>query len=362
MLGEQDNTNNGQRQTANGSNYEEKTMILAGDLGGTKTILALISAEGEPREPLVETRFNSRNYNSLLDIIQDFVEQNVERLVSDPLVAAAFGVAGPIIDGVANITNLDWRFSRASIAKLLALPEERVSLLNDLEALATAVPYLGATDVHVLNEGVKVAERPIAIIAPGTGLGQAFLLWDGQRYQAHASEGGHTGFTPGTPRQVDLLNYLFKKHHHVSMERVCSGLGIPNIYNFLRDEKQAEEPDWLREEMDRAADVTPIILNNGISEQAEPICRQTLELFISALGTQASNLALTILARGGVYVGGGIPPRILNLLHDPLFLESFQNKGRFRSMMEETPVSVIMNSKAPLLGAGYAALAAASEL
>lgn len=330
--------------------------ILAGDLGGTKTVLALISADKGPREPTVELTYPSRDYANLLDIISQFLAENEERLKGDNLEAAVIGVAGPIIDGVANITNLGWRFDRFSIAQTLALPEEKVRLLNDLEALATAVPHLQAADQQVLNAGVRVPHSPIAVVAPGTGLGEAFLIWNGQHYTAYASEGGHTGFTPGDKVHLELIAYLMETHHHVSSERVCSGLGIQNIYQFLLEKKQVEVPDWLRRQIANAKDATPIIISNAISSNPEAICRQTVELFVSALAVEASNLGLTILSRGGVYLGGGIPPRILDYLVDPAFLQAFQNKGRFRNMLEDMPVSVILNSKAPLLGAGYAAL------
>ncbi|MCO5185645.1 MAG: glucokinase [Anaerolineae bacterium] len=332
-------------------------MILAGDIGGTKTILALVSAEIGPRAPVVETRFPSANYQSLTDIVMEFVAANAMQLTQNPITAAAFGIAGPIIGTSAEVTNLGWYVEQAELAAAIGIPPEHVRLLNDLEATATAVPRLLPVDLHTLNASRPIPYASIAIIAPGTGLGEAYLTWDGQQYRAHPSEGGHADFAPGDRLQLALVNYLSHQYDHVSTERVCSGLGIPNIYNFLRDEKYAVEPDWLHEALAEAPDPVPIIMSNAADpEDATDICRRTLETFVSILGAEAGDLALILLARGGVFLGGGIPPRILPHLDGPHFREAFIRKGRFADLMEQIPVHVILNPKTALLGTAYAAL------
>jgi glucokinase len=227
-----------------------------------------------------------------------------------------------------------------------------VCLLNDLESIAYAVPRLEADDLHVVNVAEAVYGGSIAVIAPGTGLGEAFLTWDGARYRAHPSEGGHATFAPTTPLEVGLLRYLWDRYDHVSSERVCSGLGIPNIYAYLRDSGYAPEPEWLAAELAQAKDQTPVIVNNALSvDRACDLCLGTLDTFVSILGAEAGNLALKTLATGGVYLGGGIPPRIIPALERARFMRSFYNKGRFSEFMAGIPVYVILNSKAALMGA-----------
>ena len=341
-------------------------MLLAGDIGGTKTALAVFSPEAGPRAPLAEATFPSGRYPSLEALVQEFLTQvnlKVER--------ATFGVAGPVVAGQSRITNLPWVMDELQLQKALGL--SGVRLLNDLEAIANGVPSLEPADLHTLNVGEPASGGAIAIIAPGTGLGEAYLTWDGSHYQAHASEGGHTDFAPINPLEIGLLSYLLERLGHVSYERVCSGRGIPNIYAYLRDSGYAEEPDWLAvwnirvagfavrpgtystrlaEQLASADDPTPIIVNNALkSDSACDLCVATLNSFVSILGTEAGNLALKVLATGGVYLGGGIPPRILPALEERRFLDAFQAKGRMSDLMERMPVHVILNPKVALLGA-----------
>ena len=217
------------------------------------------------------------------------------------------------------------------------------------------MPYLDADDLLTLNVGDSADGGAIAVVAPGTGLGQAFLTWDGHRYRAHPSEGGHTDFAPLTERQAGLLRFLQGQYDHVSYERVCSGLGIPNLYQFVRDSDPTSEPADLAAVLAKADDRTPLIVQRALAD-SDPttLCRQTMSLFIEILAAAASNLALSTLATGGVYLGGGIPPRILPLLTPATFLPAFQNKGRFRDLCERMPVHVILNPQAALLGASYA--------
>jgi glucokinase len=235
-----------------------------------------------------------------------------------------------------------------------------VCLLNDLESIAYAIPRLEADDLHVVNDAEAVKGGSIAVVAPGTGLGEAFLTWDGARYCAHPSEGGHATFAPTTPLEVGLLRYLWDRYNHVSFERVCSGLGIPNIYAYLRDSGYAPEPEWLAAELAQAKDPTPVIVNNALGldqDRACDLCLGTLDTFVSILGAEAGNLALKTLATGGVYLGGGIPPRIIPALEQTRFMRSFYHKGRFSEFMASIPVHVILNPKAALMGAAAYGLA-----
>lgn len=326
-------------------------MLLAGDIGGTKTVLALFETQQQTdeivRHPVLERTFPSANYQSLEVIIEEFLGDSQAAVSS-----ASLGVAGPIVGSTARITNLTWVIDADTIAGRFGFP---VHLLNDLEAIATAIPHLGSTDLISLQEGEAVAGGAIGVVAPGTGLGEGFLVWNGSRYVAQPSEGGHTAFGPTTPEQLDLLNYWLPRMGHVSYERVCSGLGIPNIYMFLRETGRYAEPDWLQSQLREAPDHTPIIVKAAVSNEAD-ICVATLEIFMEILGDEAGNMALTVLATGGIYLGGGIPPRILPQLQKGPFLKFFRDKGRFSAMMERIPVHVIYNAKAGLYGAAYDAL------
>jgi glucokinase len=238
----------------------------------------------------------------------------------------------------------------ARLQARLGIPSVR--LLNDLTAIACAVPFLSHAELHTLNAGEPAAGGALAVIAPGTGLGEAFLTWDGAKYRAQPSEGGHASFAPVSPMQVELLRYLFGRFMHVSSERVCSGSGIPNIYAFLRDLGQAREPDWLALKIASASDPTPVIVRAALDEaQPDALCMATLEAFVTILAAEAGNLALKVLATGGVYLGGGIPPRLLRVLERPAFLETFRGKGRMADLLDRVPVHVILNPKAALLGA-----------
>ena len=323
-------------------------MLLAGDIGGTKTVLALISEERGARQPVHEARYPSDDYASLEATITEFLATTKATVTR-----ASFGVAGPVVDGRSQITNLPWMIDTAVIRDQFNIPAVR--LLNDLEAIATAVPHLESSDLVTLNEGTRKLKGAIGIVAPGTGLGEAFLLWNGRSYDAYPSEGGHTAFAPTNNEQMALLQYMQQKYHHVSYERICSGVGIPNIYNYFRDNGRYHEPQWLRSELEATEDHTPVIVNAALEQRAD-ICTATLNLFMEVLGEEAGNLALTILATGGIYIGGGIPPRILPQLKASNFLTAFQNKGRFSAMMAQVPIYIITNPQAGLYGAIYAGM------
>ncbi len=325
-------------------------MLLAGDIGGTKTVLALFptSHSDAPLHPLHLQTFPSGQFKSLEAIIAQFL-QDKDVVIE----AASFGVAGPVVNGRSQITNLPWVVDTTTIAETHHF--EQVVLLNDLEAIASAVPHLQANDLAAINEGRPERGGAIAVIAPGTGLGEAFLIWDGQRYQAHPSEGGHASFAPTTPDQRALLAFLEQKYSHVSFERVCSGSGIPNLYAFWRQDGRYPEPDWLREEISQASDPTPIIVKAGLAKTAE-ICTATVQLFVDILAGEASNMALKVLATGGVFLGGGIPPRLLNLLQTDRFISRFGDKGRFTALLQNMPLQVICNPQTALLGAAWGGL------
>ncbi|GJM39892.1 MAG: glucokinase [Ardenticatenaceae bacterium] len=325
-------------------------MLLAGDIGGTKTVLALFSTADsvELLHPLHLQTFPSGRFTSLEAIIAQFLQDNPVDVE-----AACFGVAGPVVNGRSQITNLPWIIDAATISQTFDI--EHVELLNDLESIANAVPHLEADDVATINEGQAEAGGAIAVIAPGTGLGEAFLIWDGKRYQAHPSEGGHASFAPTNADQRALQAYLEVKFDHVSFERVCSGSGIPNLYDFWQADGRFSEPDWLREQISEAPDPTPIIVEAGLAKTAD-ICIATVQLFVDILAAEASNMALKVLATGGVYLGGGIPPRILNLLQTDRFIAEFGDKGRFSKILLGMPVKVICNPQVALLGAAWAGM------
>ena len=320
-------------------------MILAGDIGGTKTNLAIYSSEAGPRAPLVEATFPSGEYPSLETLAREFLAG-----VDLPVDRGAFGVAGPVVSGQATITNLPWVMDEEQLRESLNL--SAVRLLNDLVAVAHSIPVLDGMDLHTLNQGEAEPGGAIAVVAPGTGLGEAYLTWDGGRYRARASEGGHASFAPDTPVQLDLLRFLLGRFEHVSCERVCSGKGLPNIYAFLKESGRAEEPDWLAEQLAEADDPTPVIVRAALDgDRPCDLCVVTLNTFVSILGSEAGNVALKVLATGGVYLGGGVPPRILSALDSGRFTAAFQNKGRLADLLGRIPVHVILNPKAALLGA-----------
>jgi glucokinase len=320
-------------------------MLLAGDIGGTKTNLAVFSPDAGLRAPLVEATFPSADYDSLEALVSDFLSQTGVKVE-----LASFGVAGPVVAGRAKVTNLPWVIDEVQLQGALGISSVR--LLNDLGAIGHAIPWLTPADLHTLNEGQAQPGGAIAVVAPGTGLGEAFLTWDGARYQSHPSEGGHADFAPTSRLQLGLLRYLMERFGHVSVERVCSGRGIPNIYAYLKDSGHAEEPGWLAEELVGASDPTPVIAKAALSsDRSCALCVSTFEVFVRILAAEAGNLALSVMATGGVYLGGGIPRRILPLLEAGRFLETFRRKGRFSDLLSRIPVRVIVYPKAALLGA-----------
>jgi glucokinase len=323
-------------------------MILAGDIGGTKTVLALFEPEASIHDPLDVQTFVSGRYTSLDQIVRDFLAGS--EYGDTPIHSACMGVAGPVIGNRARITNLPWEIDAHDLRDTLG--GAQVRLINDLEAIGSAVPVLEGDDLTMLHDGDPVLGGNIAVIAPGTGLGEAFLVSDGARYHAYASEGGHASFAPTNELELELLRELWKHYGHVSYERICSGSGLPNLYAALRDMGRAPETPAVAEQLATADDQTPIIMDAAQDPEAPcSLCQLTLETFVSILGAEAGNLALKVLATGGVYLGGGIPPRILPALQHERFLGAFLHKGRFTQLLERVPVHVILHPRPALLGA-----------
>ena len=322
-------------------------MLLAGDIGGTKTSLAVFSPAYGAGMPLYSNTYQSEDFASLAEMITAFLSET--GLVVEQ---ASFGVAGPVRMNKARVTNLEWQVDADELKSKFHFT--KVHLLNDLVSMAAAVPWLDERDLYNLLPGTPESGGTIAVIAPGTGLGEAFLTWDGSRYHPHGSEGGHSSFAPSNKLELKLLRHLRKQYKHVSCERVCSGSGIPNIYAFLKESGYAQEPEWLAEELLQAEDPTPVIVTAAQDGNKDcELCRLTLKTFVSILGAEAGNLALKVLSTGGLYLGGGIPPRILNALEGENFRKSFLGKGRMKRLLQPIPVNVITNHKAALIGAAF---------
>ncbi len=322
-------------------------MLLAGDIGGTKTVIALFEqTAGGLREVRSET-YSSPSHGSLREILAKFLQAEPR----PKLTAGCFGVAGPVIGGKAKTTNLPWELDERVLADATGAP--RVKLLNDLEAAAYGMLFLGPEEFSVLNKGAGPPHQGnIAVIAAGTGLGEALLIWDGEKHIAVATEGGHADFAPRNALEVQLRGYLAEKYgDHVSYERVLSGPGLFDLYGFMRQQSNTPEPAWLTGQI-RSEDPSAAVTEAGLAEK-DPVAVRTLEMFTSLYGAEAGNLALKCLAVGGVVVGGGIAPKILPALQQGGFMQGFTGKGRYRGLMESIPVKVALNPRAPLIGAAH---------
>jgi len=320
-------------------------MILAGDIGGTKTNIAFFE-DGRRPEVVIQRTFPSGAHAGLEEIVRQFVGENALRVQH-----AAFGVAGPVRNGRCEATNLPWVVDAATLATELGIRD--VWVINDLEANAYGIAGLAPADLVTINAGAPNAAGNAAIIAAGTGLGEAGLYWDGRMHHPFATEGGHTNFGPGDAIEAELLHWLSGQFDHVSWERLVSGPGLVNVYRFVRDTRSGEEPAWLAEEM-RSGD-TAAAISRAAQSGRSPLCAQALDLFMGLYGSEAGNLALKIMATGGVYVGGGIAPKNLDKLNDGTFMKRFVAKGRMQGLLEAMPVKVILNDKTALLGAARCA-------
>ncbi len=315
-------------------------MLLAGDIGGTKTRLALYAPGGDLVAQALTT-FKSAHYASLEAIVEEFLAQAPAKVDR-----AVFGVAGPVAHGESTITNLPWVIREAALQKAFGFQE--VKLLNDLEATAYGVPRLSPSDLFLINDAPPQDATKV-VVAPGTGLGEAVLFFKDGQYYVNPSEGGHVDFAPTNLLEMRLLRHLMSRFGHVSYERICSGTGIPVIYAFLKKQRLAQELPEMRKALKKAADPTPIIVQKAMDGECE-LSIATLNTFVSILGAEAGNFALKVMARGGVYLGGGIPPRILTKLRDGTFMASFVNKGRFAEVLAQIPVYVILNDQTALFG------------
>jgi glucokinase len=322
-------------------------MILAGDIGGTNTRLALFELEERQPKQVVMAVFPSRQYEGLDVILRKFLNTHKQRVEH-----ACFGVAGPVKHGRVETSNLTWVVDAHQLASQLGL--ERVGLINDLEASAYGIPLLESSDFVILNEGESDPIGTAALIAAGTGLGEAGLHWEGDHYQPFPSEGGHADFAPRNVLETELFFYLVNQYGHASFERVLSGPGLYNIYRFLREKGRVEEPDWLADQM-RHED-PPAVITRVALDGSYDLCVRALDMFVSIYGAEAGNLALKLRATGGVFVGGGIAPKIIQKLKDSTFMEAFFEKGRMKFLLEAIPVRVILNDKLGLLGAARYAL------
>jgi len=325
---------------------KKTTVVLAGDIGGTKTRLGLFSVSNEGLRGLSEQTFPSKDYDSVEAIIRAFLKGR------EKVSIACLGVAGPIFEGIAIATNLPWKIAEKSLERALRI--KKTVLINDLVANAYGISVLKGKDFEVLNTGKK-RQGNAAVLSAGTGLGAAILFWDGMRHLPSPSEGGHIEFGPRNRLELELLQYLFDLYGHVSYERVLSGAGLFNIYQFFRSSGRfSAEPDWLAEKMRREDPAAAIAETAG--RKKDKCCAETLDLFVSIYGAAAGNLALQVMALSGVYIGGGIAPKIICKLKDGAFMHAFKNKGRLTSIVQRIPVRIIMNDRAALLGAAtYAA-------
>ena len=329
---------------------KEHRHILAGDIGGTKTVVTLLENTGDGLKEIRESIFPSQEHRALGEILEKFLRE----AKTPPIEAACFGIAGAVIDGKSNPTNLPWRLDEKDIAKTLGVPRTR--LINDLEAAAYGMLHLKDDELCELNRGPDPGRKGnVAVLAAGTGLGEAMIFWDGKRHHVIASEGGHADFAPRTDEEIELLKYLREKYDgHVSYERVLSGSGFFNVYCFLRDSGFAPEPDWMTEKLE-AGDPSAVVTKAGLEDE-DPLSVRTLELFSNIYGAEASNLALKCIAMGGVFIGGGIAPKILPGMEAGHFMNGYRDKGRFTELVESMRVCVALNPRTPLIGAAYYAL------
>lgn len=320
-------------------------MILAGDVGGTKTQLGIFQVKGKKLQLERSKTYLNQRYHCLEEILAEFTSDTSKHIES-----ACFGIAGPVNNGTCLATTLGWSISARMLAERFSLPS--VTLLNDLEAIAHGIELLSPEDFITLNEGEK-AEGNIGILAAGTGLGIACLFWNGREHLPSASEGGHIDFAPRNELESDLLHFMLRKYERVSLERVVSGPGIVEIYNFFRASRQEQASEMVGARL-LTEDSAEAISASALLGEC-PIAVKTLELFTSIYGAAAGNLALTILATGGIYIGGGIAPKNISKMRDGTFMKAFLAKGRFAPLMIRIPVRVILNDLVPLIGAARVA-------
>jgi len=329
-------------------------MILAGDVGGTNTRLGLFRQQARNLVSIAEERFPSQEFASLEVIVREFLAHHRGR--GQRVACCAMGVAGPVIDGRSQVVNLRWSVDARRLGRSLRLGRERVHVINDLEATAWGLPCLPPRKLRSLTPGVRAGSGNAALIAAGTGLGMALLIREGDRFRPYPSEGGHQQFGPRDEFEIDLLRFLRQRHGRVSIERLVAGPGISAIYRFLLERHRQREPEWLGRRLAAGEDPNAVITEVGL-EGKDPVARETLDRFVSLYGAAAGDLALVSKATGGVYVGGGIAPRILPRLESGEFVRAFRDKGRLTPLVESIPVKVILESRTALIGAAARAAA-----
>lgn len=320
--------------------------ILAVDIGGTKTNLGLFEVQGDRISLLREEKYPSREYATFEEIVLKFMHEDASQVPA----ILSIGVAGPVINNQVKLTNLSWELDAQLLAKDLKIAQ--VSIINDLEATAYGLAGLSTEDVVTLYDQSENVGGNMAVLAPGTGLGEAGIFWDGKAYRPFATEGGHSDFAPRTALDVELHDYIKRDNEIVCWEHIVSGPGIHRIYKFLRDVKGHHEPAWLTENFKKDDNPSAVISHAALRE-LDPTCTLTMELFVSYMAREATSLVLKHKATGGLLLGGGIPPRIFPLLRKELFREQFVQNQHMRELLEKVPVRVILNSKAALIGAGY---------
>jgi glucokinase len=340
-------------------------MILAGDVGGTKVHLALYNFADGKLQQVRDEKMPSQEFASLDAAVEGFLTQVSEARPGAPavereqIVAACFGCPGPVKDGRLKLTNLPWTLDERELAKALGI--QHIFLINDLEANGYGIPELAAESVVSLHEGDKDAVGHRGLIAAGTGLGEALLIWDGKKHRPIPSEGGHCDFAARTDREIALLEYLRKMlGGRVSWERVVSGIGIKNVYAYLRDVEKLEEPQWLSDRM-KTEDPNAVI-GQCAEDGSSPLCYETMQTFAAAYGAETGNIALKVLAVGGMYLGGGIAPKAMKTLGGGGFVQAYLDKGRLAPVVEAMPVRVILDETCALLGAAAYAEAKAAEI
>ena len=327
-------------------------MVLAGDVGGTNTRFGLFRVTGKRYRLLFEKALRSKNYSRLEEALRAFLQENGIQIRTSGITSACFGVAGPVTGKIIAATNLPWVINTTSLRK--ELPIEKVEVINDLVANAYGISLLKKSDFEVLNAGTK-KEGNRALISVGTGLGQATLFWDGKRHLPSPSEGGHVDFAPRNQLEMDLLLFLIDRFGHVSYERILSGEGLVHIYQFLRNSRRyGVEHGWLSKKMKQ--EEPAMVISEMARLRKSRLCARALDVFASIYGAAAGNLALQVMAVGGVYLGGGIAPKIIWKLKEGTFRRAFMNKGRLSPVLAHIPVKVIMNDMAGLLGAAYCAV------
>lgn len=338
-------------------------ILLTGDIGGTKTVLRLVES-AQMLQPLYEKRYTSRDFTDLVPMVQQFLAEASEKLGEQSPASACFAIAGPVVNNTVKLTNLTWSLDSKRLESELGIAP--ISLINDFAAIGYGILGLGETDLHTLQPGKPQSTAPIGVIGAGTGLGQGYLIHLGGDYQVFGSEGGHVDYAPRSELEFQLLKYLLDRHdiQRVSVERVVSGQGIVAIYQFLRDRQtMSESPEiaqavkaWEQQtgRSEKTVDPAAAIATAAL-EKRDRLSEQTMDIFIESYGAEAGNLALKLLPYGGLYIAGGIAPKILPLMQSGNFLRAFTSKGRMRSILEDVPLQIVLNPAVGLIGAAIAA-------